>query len=35
MTGFILGAIIGAVVGWNTSQPEFVERIVKRIKGDK
>lgn len=32
MFGFIIGIIIGAFVGWNLSQPEWVKNIQDKLK---
>lgn len=32
MIELIIGVIVGVVVGWNTTQPEFVSVLVDKVK---
>jgi hypothetical protein len=32
MTGFIIGVIVGVLIGWSIPEPEFVKRIKEKIK---
>lgn len=32
MFGLIVGVVIGLLVGWNTAQPEWAQKLVEKIK---